>query len=420
MVNASGRRRKQLNQFEIINYKRKKEHNKSLEHLNLQVAQKAHKFHSSFDAYQETPLVSLEQLAKRMKMKGIYVKDESYRFGLNAFKVLGGSYAIGNYIAEKLGKDISELSYHEMISEEVKEKIGDLTFISATDGNHGRGVAWTANQLKQKSVIYMPKGSATERLENIKAEGAKASITELNYDDAVRLANSHADENGWVMVQDTAWEGYEAIPTWIMQGYTTMAYEAYLQLDGVIPTHIFVQAGVGSFAAAIQGFFASMYGENRPITTIVEPDQAACIFKTAKADDGHIHTVTGDMSTIMAGLACGEPATIGWEVLKDYSDHFISCPDYVAAQGIRILGNPLPGDTKIIAGESGAAGFGFVSEVLSNPELAWLKQELGLKEDSVVLFFNTEGDTDKDNYRRIIWDGLYPNPAIIKQEGFVC
>ncbi|MDF2820934.1 MAG: dpaL [Clostridiales bacterium] len=396
-----------LNQFENIHYDRKKGNKKSLDHLNLETAKKAHRFHESFPMYKETPLVELHNLSKVFRVKNIFVKDESYRFGLNAFKVLGGSYAIGNYIARKLEKDIDELPYQEMISKEVKNKLGDLTFISATDGNHGRGVAWTANQLNQKSVIYMPKGSAFERLENIRREGSQAIITELNYDDAVRLANEHAKKNNWVMVQDTAWEGYEDIPSWIMQGYTTLAYETYMQLQGVIPTHIFVQAGVGSFASAIQGFFASIYGDERPITTIVEPDKAACIFKTAKARDGKIHTVTGDMNTIMAGLACGEPATIGWEVLKDYADNFISCPDYVAAQGMRILGNPLIGDDRIISGESGAAGFGFVSEIISNPNLEWLKMELEIDENSILLFFNSEGDTDKDNYRRIVWDGLY-------------
>ena len=183
--------------------------------------------------------------------------------------MLGGSFAIGNYIAKKLVEDIENMPYERMISKEVREKLGDLTFISATDGNHGRGVAWTANQLKQKCVIYMPKGSAKERLDNIRAEGAEAEITEFNYDDAVRYSNNLAEKNGWVMVQDTAWDGYEDIPTWIMQGYTTMAYEAYDQLNGVKPTHIFVQAGVGSFAAAVQGFFGDVYGEDRPITTIV-------------------------------------------------------------------------------------------------------------------------------------------------------
>lgn len=393
--------------FELVQYERMKK-DTSLKYLGLDTAKKVHKFHQSFELYKETPLVDLQVLSKELGVKGIFVKDESYRFGLNAFKVLGGSYAIGNYIAHLLGKDISELTYGEMISEEVKKKIGEITFISATDGNHGRGVAWTANQLKQKSVIYMPKGSAIERLDNIRLEGAKACITEFNYDDAVRLANQHAKENGWVLVQDTAWEGYEDIPTWIMQGYMTMAYEAYLQLREIKPTHIYVQAGVGSLAGAVQGFFADVYGEDRPVTTVVEPNEAACIFKTAKAKDGKIHTVTGDMKTIMAGLACGEPTTVGWEVLKNYADNFISCPDYVAAQGMRVLGNPMTGDEKIISGESGAAGFGLVYEILTNDKLKWMKEKLKLDENSVILFFNSEGDTDKENYRKIVWDGLYP------------
>lgn len=394
--------------FELVHYDRSKIDTISVKHLGLETARKVQNFHSSFDIYEETPLVKLEKLSKRLGVKGIYVKDESYRFGLNAFKVLGGSYAIGNYIATTLGRDISELPYAVMTSEEVKSKIGEITFISATDGNHGRGVAWTANKLKQKSVIYMPKGSAAERLHNIRLEGADASITEYNYDDAVRLADKHAKKNGWVLVQDTAWEGYEDIPTWIMQGYTTMAYEAYLQLKGVKPTHIFVQAGVGSLAGAVQGFFADVYGDDRPITTIVEPNEAACIFKTAKAGDGKIHTVTGDMNTIMAGLACGEPTTVGWEVLKKYSDNFISCPDYTAAQGMRVLGNPLDGDTKVISGESGAAGIGLAYEILTNESLKWMKEELKIDENSVLLFFSSEGDTDKENYRKIVWDGLYP------------
>ncbi|WOO38802.1 diaminopropionate ammonia-lyase [Anaerocolumna sp. AGMB13020] len=396
--------------FELVHFERKAAGKKDISHLGPEAAKRALDFHKSFDIYEETPLAALKELSKQLGVKGIYVKDESYRFGLNAFKVLGGSYAIGNYIAEKLGKDLSELPYRKLISEEVKQQTGDITFISATDGNHGRGVAWTANKLKQKSIIYMPKGSALERLENIKAEGALAEITEFNYDDAVRLADKQAGEKGWVLVQDTAWEGYEDIPTWIMQGYTTMAYEAYKQLGEVKPTHIFVQAGVGSLAGAVQGFFAGVYGEDRPVTAIVEPNEAACIYKTAKANDGKIHPVTGDMNTIMAGLACGEPTTVGWEVLKDYSDYFISCPDYSAAQGMRVLGNPIGEDRRVISGESGAAGFGLFYEVLTNPSLLWIKEELGINEDSVVLFFNSEGDTDRENYRKIVWDGLYPRP----------
>lgn len=365
-------------------------------------------FHKSFPMYEPTPLRHLEKTAKSLGLGAVYVKDESYRFGLNAFKVLGGSYAIGHYLANRLGKDISEVDYGMLISEETRKELGDITFVTATDGNHGRGVAWTANQFRQKSVVFMPKGSARERLDNIRAEGAEASITELNYDDAVRLANKNAEEHGWVMVQDTAWEGYEDIPTWIMQGYATMGLEAYEQLKEK-PTHIFLQAGVGSLAGGVTGLFSSIYGKDRPIITIVEPGKADCLYQTAKANDGTCHFVTGDMDTIMAGLACGEPSSIGWKILKDYADHFISCPDYVAAKGMRILGNPAENDPKIISGESGAAAFGCVAEIMTNPELAEMRKTLKLDENSKVLFFSTEGDTDKENYKAIVWDGKYPS-----------
>jgi len=401
-----------IEKFKNVNYTRKKEKKTSLDFLNMNIARKAQKFHRSFHNYSMTPLTELKELAHTLGVSNIYIKDESYRFGLNAFKVLGGSYAIGNYIAEKLGKDIDELPYDRMISGEVRNKLGDITFITATDGNHGRGVAWTANRLKQKSVVYMPKGSSLERLKNIKAEGAEASVIDMNYDEAVRFANELAEKNGWVMVQDTAWEGYEKIPTWIMQGYTTMAYEAYMQLQEMreeIPTHIFLQAGVGAFAGAVQGFFASVIGQNRPITTIVEPNKADCIYRTAEKNDGKLHFVTGDMDTIMAGLACGEPCRIGYEVLRDYSDNFVSCPDYVTAKGMRVMGNPIGNDKKIISGESGAVTLGLVAEIMHNKNLKWLKEELKLDENSRILCFSTEGNTDKTSYKDIVWNGKYPS-----------
>lgn len=393
-------------ELQLIQYPENSDEKYNLDFMSLENAKKVQAFHASFPVYKETPLAVLRETAGLLGIDNIYVKDESYRFGLNAFKVLGGSYAIGNYLAQKLGKTLSEMPYERLVSEEVRKELGDITFVTATDGNHGRGVAWTAGQLRQRAVVYMPKGSAAERLENIRAEGAEASITDLNYDGAVRLANRQAQEKGWVMVQDTAWEGYEDIPQWIMQGYGTMGYEAYTQLPEK-PTHIFLQAGVGSMAGAVAGFFAGVYGKDRPIITIVEPDKADCIFRTAKAADGRLHFVTGDMDTIMAGLACGEPCSIGWNVLKDYADYFISCPDYMAAQGMRILGNPAAGDSRVIAGESGAAAFGCVSEILRNPRYAQIKERLKLNKTSRALFFNTEGDTDRENYRSIVWDGIY-------------
>lgn len=375
--------------------------------LSKEEVSKAKNFHESFSEYDKTPLVELDNLAKRIGVKGIYLKDESYRFGLNAFKVLGGSFAMGRYLADRLGEDIKDLPYERLTSDEVREKLGDITFVTATDGNHGRGVAWTANKLKQKSVVYMPKGSSLQRLNNIKAEGADASITDLNYDDAVRLAAKYADEHNGLMVQDTAWEGYEKIPAWIMQGYGTMALEALDQLNSIKvtnPTHIFVQAGVGSLAGAVQGFFASEFGEECPKTVIVESNLADCFYKSAIADDGEARFVGGDMQTIMAGLACGEPNTIGWEVLKNHSTAFVSCPDWVSAKGMRILGNPLKGDEKVTSGESGAVTTGLLYEIMTNEDYKDLKEALELDENSRVLLFSTEGDTDPEKYREIVWN----------------
>lgn len=384
----------------------------SVRQFGLETAKRALAFHRSFPEYEETPLVRLEQLAEKLGVERIFIKDESYRFGLNAFKVLGGSYCIGRDIGNRLGIRQEDLSYKKICAENVKAQLGQLTYVTATDGNHGRGIAWTANRLGHKSVVYMPKGSAAERLEHIRKLGADASITELNYDDAVRHAKDMAERHGWIMVQDTAWEGYETVPGWIMEGYTTMAYEIWKQMGEETPTHIFLQAGVGAMAGAVTGFFADLFpGEKKPKIIIVEPDRADCLYRTAKANDGKIHEVKGHMNTIMAGLACGEPCTIAWEIIRDYADYFVSMPDYVAANGMRILGNPMPGDPKVISGESGAAGLGLAAAVLEKQELAWLKDALSLDSSSRILCISTEGDTDRANYRRIVWEGRYPDPA---------
>lgn len=380
----------------------------SVERFGITCAQGAQRFHKTFPEYAMTPLVDLKDLAGELGVRQIYVKDESFRFGLNAFKVLGGSYCIGSYMAKCLGRDISEVSCDMLRSEETKKRLGSLTFVTATDGNHGRGIAWTANRLGQQSVVYMPKGSVRERLEHIRELGAEVSIKEFNYDDTVRYASEMAEKHGWILVQDTAWEGYEEIPGLIMEGYTTMAWEAWKQLEGVKPTHIFLQAGVGAMAGAVAGFFSSLWpDEEKPVIAVVEPDKADCIYRTAKAHDGKLHKVKGTMDTIMAGLACGEPCLTGWNVLQDYGDWFISMPDRIAAKGMRILGNAIGNDPKIISGESGAATVGFVAEVLREKTLDWLKTELKLDRESRILCFSTEGDTDRENYRRIVWDGLY-------------
>jgi len=383
----------------------------SLARLSPDEAQRARSFHASFTEYAPTPLVELPRLADYLGIGRLFIKDESPRFGLNAFKVLGASYAIGCYLADRLGRDIGELSAEELRSEKIRKELGEITFTTATDGNHGRAVAWTAQQLGQKAVIYMPKGSDPIRLENIRAHGAEATITDLNYDDAVRLSEKMAREHGWVIIQDTAWPGYEDIPTWIMQGYTTLASEALEQMQeqGVdAPSHVFLQAGVGSFAGGVLGFLATRLA-TLPVVTIVEPERANCIYKSALIGDGQPHAVTGDLDTLMAGLACGEPNTIAWPVLRDYASAYVSCPDHIAATGMRVLATPLKGDPVVISGESGAVTTGLLHLLMEaeNGNAAKLRHELGLDRDSVVLLVSTEGNTSPRAFRDAVWYGEY-------------
>lgn len=368
------------------------------------------KFQKTHPSYTQTPLVSLQNLASHLNLKDIKVKDESHRFGLNAFKVLGGIYAIGKYLANKLGKEIEHLSFSELQSPEVKKKLGEITFISATDGNHGRGVAWAARELGQKSVIYMPKGSSRERLEAIRKEGAQADITDVNYDETVRMCAKLAEENGWVLVQDTAWDGYEEIPLWIMQGYAAMAHEIVEDLESSNeppPTHIFLQAGVGSFAGSITAYFRQYYREHSPNIIVVEPNQADCYYRSFCSAEGNREIVSDDMNTIMAGLACGEPNTRAFRILKQYSLAAFSCEDSIAALGMRILGNPLGDDAKIISGESGAVSLGLLY-YLRRFGLGKASQDIMLDSDSRVLVISTEGDTDKQHYLDVVWRGFYP------------
>lgn len=382
-----------------------------LELMSEKNVKKANEFHKSFPQYSVTPLKKLGALAQYLGVKGIYCKDESYRFGLNAFKVLGGSYAMGRYIAKELGKDISELPYNVLSSEKLREEFGQATFFTATDGNHGRGVAWAANRLGQKAVVRMPKGTTKTRFDNIAKEGAVVTIEDMNYDDCVRMAAAEAakTEHG-IIVQDTAWEGYEEIPAWIMQGYGTLVREADQQLkeDGVErPTHVFVQAGVGSLAGAAVGYFANKYRENPPVMAVCEASAADCLYRSAVAKTGNLVNVTGDLQTIMAGLACGEGNTIGWDILKNHVTVFASCPDWMSAKATRIYANPLEGDPHIVSGESGSVPLGLCYTALHDEDAKDLKEALKLDENSVVLVISTEGDTDPVRYKEIVWDGLY-------------
>jgi diaminopropionate ammonia-lyase len=373
-------------------------------------ASKVHSFHRQLPGYKPTRLVALKGLAGAWGIGNIFVKDESTRFGLKAFKVLGGSYAVARLVSRKLGVELEDTSYAHLVSGEVRQKIGKMTFTTATDGNHGRGIAWAAEQLGQEAVIYMPKGAAASRIENIRTHGAKVVVTDMNYDDTVRLVRRTAVEKGWHVVQDTAWKGYEEIPTWIMQGYMTLAKEALEQMEelGETPTHVFLQAGVGALAGGVIGYIANKMRKRLPRFIILEPTNAACIFASALAGDGKPHAVKGDLETIMVGLACGEPSPIAWPILRDFPCCYISCSDYVAANGIRILANPAKGDSHIEAGESGSVGTGMLELLAEHGAFSEIREALNIGLDSKVLLLNTEGATDPVNYRDILWHGKHP------------
>jgi diaminopropionate ammonia-lyase len=358
-------------------------------------------FHQSLPGYSPTPLVELTQLANYLGINEFWVKSEATRFDLKAFKVLGASYAMGKLLAKDCGLDDSKFTFEQIVSRAAK--IQNLTFVTATDGNHGRAVAWTANKMGCKAVVYMPKGSSKTRLKAIQNLGAKASIISGNYDDAVRLAANQSKENGWVLLQDTSWPGNEEIPINIMQGYLTLLTESVQQLEGNWPSHVFIQAGVGSLAASVLSFFCNCPHKPMPFFTVVEPTEAACFYKSINIADGKPHIVRGDLDTIMVGLACGEPSKIAWDILKQNADAFIACSDQVAIKGMRILGNPLEGDERAISGESGAVTSGLVYELLNNSIFHELTEQLGLRANSAVLVISTEGDTDPEYYRKIVW-----------------
>ncbi|AKG73123.1 diaminopropionate ammonia-lyase [Salinicoccus halodurans] len=367
---------------------------------------KAVSFHSSMPQYDETPFIELKNLSEMLGIAKIYLKDESKRFGLNAFKGLGVSYAMAKYFAGELDVDLKDFTFEKLL-----EKVSDLpaaTFSTATDGNHGIGVAWAAEIFKQNSKVYMPKGTAKSRLDAVLKYGAEGTITDLNYDETVEFVRELSQENGWIHLQDTAWEGYTEFPMYIMQGYTTIIEEIERQLKnsslGEV-SHVILQAGVGSFAGAMAAALYNLTNGKPPRIIVVEPGKANCLYQSAGSEEGMPVRVHGELDSMMAGLSCGEPSPVGWEILKSITDCFVSCDDAISAKGMRVLGSPAGGDEKVVSGESGSVPLGFLYEVMTNEEYDGLKEQLGLDAASEVLMINTEGDTDPENYRKVTGDG---------------
>jgi diaminopropionate ammonia-lyase len=344
-----------------------------------------------------TPLKSLPALARELVVGSIHIKDESHRLGLGSFKALGGSYAVVRLLLEqassKLGRpvDVSEID-----TPAVREIARELTVGCATDGNHGRSVAAGAQMVGAKAVIFVHSGVTDERVSAISRFGAEIVRVPGTYDDSVAVADQVCRDNGWIVVSDTSWPGYERIPGLVMQGYTAMLNEIIRELPQP-PTHVFVQAGVGGLAAAVAGYFDIVFGEKRPTFVVVEPERAACIYQSAIA--GEPTKIAHGQPTIMAMLECYEPSLVAWRILSRKADAFMTVSEEDAAAAMRRLAHPSENDPAIVAGESGAAGLaGLCRAAKSSPA----REALQLGRTSRVLLINTEGATDQKRYSDIV------------------
>ena len=387
--------------------------------------EKIRRLHRSLEAYNVTSTVELKNFAREKNVGAVFVKDESTRFGLKAFKALGSIWAIYKVISRELKLDnptLDEIFQH-------RDELSEMTFATTTDGNHGKGVSWAAGLFGCKSRVYMPKGTVEIRAQAIRdawyignfdtrrkifgnedfnrdncsaafkadAGTATVEIIDMTYDDCVKFTAQLAAKNRWHLIQDTSCDGCEEIPAQIMLGYSTLAYEAIEQMNHVRPTHIFLQAGVGSMAAAVAAVFAETFADNQPRVTIVEPTQVACFYESFKIGDGLSHSATGNGQTMMAGLNCATPCSVAWKILRRLAFDAATISDDVAANAMRRLANPFGSDTKIISGESGCAGFALVNAAVDSPEL---RLALDIDERSRIFVINTEGDTDPVNYEK--------------------
>ena len=366
--------------------------------LNNQAFQQAKNEITTWPGYQPTPLRDLHLVADAIGVAHVWYKDESERFNLGSFKALGGAYAVLNVIKQQLVKQgvASDVSAADLMSGLYAETTQKIVVTCATDGNHGRSVAWGAQIFGCGCVIYIHQTVSEGRKQAIAAYGAEVVRVEGNYDDSVRLAAEDAQKQGRFVVSDTSYPGYMNVPRDVMQGYTVMIDEALNQMPEP-PTHVFIQGGVGGLAAAAVAHCWEVLGANRPRFIIVEPEDAACLFESAEA--GRPVSVTGDLDTIMAGLACGEVSLLAWEILEEGADDFLCISDSAAADAMRLLANKEANEDIIVAGESavaGLAGLILVSQQTS------LKERLELSGSSRVLLLGSEGATDPDVYKQIL------------------
>lgn len=332
--------------------------------------------------YEPTPLHAMPGQAALAGLAGIACKDEGARFGLGSFKALGGAYAVRVLAARRQGP---------------------LTVACATEGNHGRSVAWGAQQAGARCVIFLHERVSPGREQAIAKYGAEIRRVPGNYDDAVLACARVAEEEGWTIVSDTTWPGYEEIPSIVMAGYGVMLQETLGQ-STQNPTHVFLQAGVGGMAAAVMAAFHYLHDGPMPKFIIVEPRNAACILASVR-HGGRLTTVTGKLETVTAGLACGAPSPLALSIINSGAHAVLAVDDDAVIEAMRALARPAAGDPAVVAGASGAAGLAGLRAVMQNNGL---REQLAIGPDSHALIINTESDTDRSDYLALMGSGLEP------------
>lgn len=344
---------------------------------------------TAWEGYAPTPLVSLTALAANIDVGEVLYKDEGPRFGLGSFKALGGSYAalcvLQREISKRLGQDVS---LADIRNGKCAAQCASITLASATDGNHGRSLAWGCKRFGVPCRIYIHAEVSEGRAVAMSDLGAEVIRIDGDYDASVALCKTEAEENGWFVVSDTSWPGYSLPPRDVMSGYGVMTLEICEALKQA-PTHIFLQGGVGGLAAGVAAGLRQYWGDAAPRVIIVEPDLAACLFESAKS--GTATNVLISEETLMAGLSCGEPSEMAWEILAEEASDFLTIPERLVAPSVRLLATPLNGDTAIEAGESAIAG---LAALIAARADATLSEKLGLDTQSRVLLIGSEGVTD--------------------------
>ena len=356
---------------------------------------------ASWPGYAVTPLLDLPDVAADARVASVHYKDEAPRFGLGSFKALGGADAVMRLLQAELARRgvANAATAAELMDGPHKDATRVITVTCATDGNHGRSVAWGAQRFGAACVIFVHETVSEGRRDAIARYGAEIRVVPGTYDDAVRAAQHQADANGWFVVSDTSYAGYTEVPRDVMQGYRVMADEAADQI-GAAPTHVFIQGGVGGVAAAVAAQMRARFGAG-PRVIVAEPDKAACLLASAEA--GTPVTVPGDLDTLMAGLACGEPSLLAWQELERSAFAFTSVTDDSAVACMRALAARTP---PIVAGESAVAGLAALLLAAREP---FARTALALDDTSRVLLFGTEGATDPDVYERLV--GPVPKAA---------